>query len=456
MDNIIIMAESKYINPNKAIAAFSSISLVFIFTLYVLPQYFGIPFPLFDFTVLRIMIIVMFLFILGIKQKQHEFFQLIAEAPYSKVLLPYLMVLIYTTVLRADVNAFLNPAIELITFYLLVYTIKNCFGIKKILRYIRTYIYILTSLGLVEYVSKKSPFSYLETIHSISIEQFIRSGYYRIMGPSCHSLGYGLMLITMVPIICYDIEKEEINILRHKILFLMVTMNVFFTGSRSTLSVFLLEIFILVLLSSKVNKKRLILIGSLSVSIFAVLLIIFKNTSMANYIFLQITSVIDQLMGTNYSVTYGADLSALDGSSNYRAQLKYIFQIDWLNPLLGIGRNSRYFGCVINGVFIQSVDSFYISEYIRYAYPGMICYIVYLLYFLFYMLKNSILKKSQISWILFVGSLCYCINLLWVDSLQTLKYLYVLFAIFCCLPENFNRIERRRDCEEKLFSKYII
>lgn len=455
MEKTIIMTESKYIKASRVITAFSSISMAFFFTLYILPQYFGIPFPLFDFTALRIMIIVMFLFILGIKQRQQDFFKLIAKAPYSIVLIPYLIVLIYTTVLRADVNAFLNPAIELISFYLLVYVIKNCFGVNKTIVYILIFSYILSILGLVEYVIQRSPFSYLETIHGLSSGRFIRSGYYRIMGPAIHSLGYGLILVTMVPIVCYDIEKEEINIFRHKLLFIMIAANIFFTGSRSTLSVFMLEIAILALLSTKLNKKKLILKGSLFVAFFVASLFILQHTSIAQYILLQITSVIDELLGTTYSVQYGADLNALGSSSNYRDQLKYIFQVDWLNPLLGIGRK-RSFSCEINGSFIYSVDNFYIAEYIRYAYPGMICYVIFLLYFLIRMLKNSFQKKSQISKMLLTGSLCYCINIIWLDSLQTLKYLYILFAIFCCLPENSpEEMKAREKARKRMSSKYF-
>lgn len=453
MDKVGILTESKYIRTSRAITAFPYVSLAFFFTLYVLPQYFGLPVPLFDFTVLRIMIIIIFFFVLGMKDKKQEFFELIAKAPCSKVLIPYILVLAYTTVLRVDVNAFLNPAIELISFYLLVYIIRYCFGVKKTLGYILIFSYILASLGLVEYVLQRSPFSYLETIKGIYSGRFIRSGYYRIMGPSIHSLGYGLILTTMVPVVCYDIEKEEINILKHKLLFVMVALNVFFTGSRSTLSVFLLEIAMLALLSNRINKKKLILIGGLFITAFTVFLILFQNSSVTRYILLQITSVVDELLGTTYSVKYGADLAALGSSSNYRDQLKYIFQVDWLNPIVGLGRKQN-FSCEINGSFIHSVDNFYIAEYIRYAYPGMICYLLFIFYFLIRMFKSCIRTKSQISKMLFTGSLCYCINILWLDSLQTLKYLYILFAIFLSLPVNYS-VEARERVKKKLPSKYI-
>ena len=59
---------------------------------------------------------------------------------------------------------------------------------------------------------------------------------------------------------------------------------------------------------------------------------------MGRYILLQITSILDELLGTELAVQFGADLTALSSSSNYRDQLKYIFTVDWLNPLLGLGR----------------------------------------------------------------------------------------------------------------------
>jgi hypothetical protein len=448
-----ILTESKYIKTSRVIVAFPYVSAAFFFTLYVLPQYFGLPVPLFDFTVLRIMIILMFFFVLSIKDKKQQFFALVAKAPFSIVLIPYLLVLTYTMILRTDVNAFLNPAIELISFYLLIYVIQHGIGVNKTLRYILIFSYILASLGLIEYVLQRSPFSYLETIKGIYSGRFIRSGYYRIMGPSIHSLGYGLILITMVPIVCYDIEKEEINILKHKILFVMVALNIFFTGSRSTLSVFLLEVAMLALLSNRTNKKKLILIGGFFAAVCIAFLFVFQNTSVAKYILLQITSVLDELLGTTYSVKYGADIEALGSSSNYREQLKYIFQVDWLNPLVGLGRK-KDFSCEINGSFIRSVDSFYIAEYIRYAYPGMICYLAFLFYFLIRMLKNCIRRKSQISKMLFIGSLCYCINIIWLDSNQTLKYLYILFAIFVSLQMNGSDGNKERG-KKKLHSKYI-
>lgn len=64
--------------------------------------------------------------------------------------------------------------------------------------------YVIALLGIVEYVLGRSPFSYLETIKGLYTGRFVRSGSYRIMSSCNHSLGYGLMLVTMVPFACYD------------------------------------------------------------------------------------------------------------------------------------------------------------------------------------------------------------------------------------------------------------
>ena len=169
MEKTIALKESKYINPSRGVKSFSKFSLLFFFTLYVLPQYFGLPLPFFDLSALRIMIIIMLLLILGIKQKKNNFMELITKAPYSKVICPYLLITFYTAVYRFDFNAFFYPLIEFISFYILIYVIQYSFGLKKTLKYLIVFSYIITALGLVEYIIQRSPFSYLEMIDRKSV-----------------------------------------------------------------------------------------------------------------------------------------------------------------------------------------------------------------------------------------------------------------------------------------------
>ena len=432
MEETKVSAQSKYLKPEREEKVFFFAAVVFFFTLFVLPQYFGIPFPLFDLTVLRIMIIIIVFMIIADNTRKRSFVKLIKESAYTKILVPYLLVLCYTMVLRADINALLNPFIEILSFYLITYIIKDVFGMERTVRYIIYFSYLLTILGVIEYLMGRSFFSYLETINGLYTGEFVRSGYYRIMGPCNHSLGYGLLLVTITPISCINFKKNEISFSQNFILLILIAINVFLCGSRSTLSVFILEIFLLILFSSKEQRKKFILIGMSGIMVFGVFLYLCRNTSVGQYILLQITTIIDEMFDTAWSVQFGANTTALESSSNYRAQLKYIFQLDWLNPILGIGRK-RSFSAEINGSYIRSLDNFYIAEYIRYAYPGMITYIIFILYFLVNIFKKWLHVNSGICKALFIGTVCYFVNLLWLDSLQTLKYVYVLFSLYCVL-----------------------
>lgn len=441
---------SKYIKPAREEKVFNWVSVTFLFSLFVMPQYFGLPTPVFDFTLLRMMIVVLVFMIIYDDKRKNIFANYILHSKLTLILIPYIIVISYTMVLRVDINAFLNPFIEIFSLYLLIYIIHEFIGVEKTLKWLLIFIYILAVQGMIEYVIGRSLFSYLETIKGLYTGQFIRSGNYRIMGPCNHSLGYGLLLMAVTPIACFDYEKEEIDLLRRPVLFLMLAANVFLTGSRSTLSVFIIEAVILFFLSSREKKKKCILIVTLMIIALGGFLVAFSNTGLARYILLQFASIIDSVFGTEYSVMFGGDLSALGSSSNYRDQLIHIFAVDWLNPMIGLGRK-RSFSSEVNGSFIKSIDNFYIAEYVRYAYPGLISYVLFIFYHAVGLLKKMIHTKKSIYKMLFVGVICYLVNLLWVDSLQTLKYLYIHFAIFICLSLD----ERNVDEKMKNKSKYI-
>lgn len=57
--------QSRYLKPQRELKIFQAVAVLFFFTLYVLPQYFGLPFPLFDLTALRIMIVAVLLLMLA-------------------------------------------------------------------------------------------------------------------------------------------------------------------------------------------------------------------------------------------------------------------------------------------------------------------------------------------------------------------------------------------------------
>ena len=72
---------------------------------------------------------------------------------------------------------------------------------------------------------------------------------------------------------------------------------------------------------------------------------------------------------------------------------------------------------------------------------------------MFGMCKIAFKEQSALAKILLVGCACYLLNLKWVDSLQTLKYLYVMFAIYLAIPKQ-NQLILEKEQNKKL-SKYI-
>ena len=254
------------------------------------------------------------------------------------------------------------------------------------------------------------------------------------MGPCGHPIGYGLLLILMVAIACYDYEKEKIYLYKRPVLLFMLLANIFLTGSRSSQGIVLFELVTILLLSERKERKKSILYSVMIIGGMAFFLALTYKTKIGNYFLMQITVLIDHALGTQYSVFFGADITTLENSENYREYLPMIFQLDWLNPLVGRGVK-RAFGATFydpegNPIYIHSVDNYYICQYIKYAYPGMFSYLAFVFTGVITICKKIIYNTSSLSKIILVAFCFYFINLWWVDALQTLKFVYIFLALF--------------------------
>ncbi|MCR5514992.1 MAG: O-antigen ligase family protein [Lachnospira sp.] len=446
--------KSKYIKDKYEKNFYSKIAWLFLFAIYVLPQYFGFHLAI-DFTAQRIMLIIVLFIIFTSQVEVKRFTGMIMELKHSIFIGLYIFVTLYTLVLRADISAFLNPFIEFLILFTLIYLIKTEYGADYVFKWIIRFIYFLLIMGVIEYLLGESLFAKLETIKGLYTGAFVRSGSYRIMGPAIHSLGYGLMLVTMTPFVVFDYKNNRIDFLLRKGLLILLIVNVFLCGSRSTLSILFFELLALFIFSSKEHKRRFGAVFVPFILIMIVVVFLTQNMAFGRYVMLQITSIIDEGFGTNFSVNYGAD-SALAESSNYRAQLYDIFKLKWLNPLVGIGRK-RSFGAEINGSYVYSVDNYYICEYIRYAYPGLFSYILIIFSFLKDFVKKIYRYKDPYCIVLFVGVVSAYANLFWIDSLMNLKYIYILFALFICRDCYSHPLKEvpKEDSKLKTNSKYI-
>ncbi len=403
------------------------LSAFLLITDYIMPQYFGIDIG-YDLTCTRLGNIFILLYLFCNPKLFTHFFKTILDCKGWIFFALYLFVCAYTMVLRVDLNAFFMVFFEVLTLFMLIYAIRYVLGVERAIKWGIYSAYFLGILGLVDYAAGQSlMLKFLKTVPT-SVANSYRSGQYRIMGPCGHPLGYGLYLILLIPLACIDFNKKEVFLFKRPFLIVLLMMNVFLTGSRSTLGIVILEMFLIVLFSNRKNVKKtgLFLLGGLvGLGLF---LLLFYETKIGQYILMQIASVIDQFFGTEYASYFGAETTRLDDSEAYRKVLPLIFTLDWLNPLVGRGV-SRSFGAQINGIFIISIDNYYVSQYIKYAYPGLISYVLIIISIITTMIKGVRKYKSPVFKMALVGTICYYLNLWWLDALQTLKYEYIVVAI---------------------------
>ena len=115
--------KSKYIKFSREATGEKILAYLYMISLFFVPSYTGIQTPFFDFTVLRIMILVMLIFIIDDKKRTKIFFGLF-KTKWIGVTLPYLFVCFYTMIARTDINSFLNIFFEIIQYALALYVIK--------------------------------------------------------------------------------------------------------------------------------------------------------------------------------------------------------------------------------------------------------------------------------------------------------------------------------------------
>lgn len=404
------------------------ITALFFITDYVMPQYFGFHLG-YDFTCTRIGNVLIIIYFLLNYKLCTPFIESIFKCKLTIPIAMYLFVAAYTMVFRADVNALFLVFLEMLTLYMLMYLIRYVLGVKTALVWSIRCAYFFGIEGIIEFVYGKSIYhQFLSTMPNAVVNCY-RSGHYRVMGPCGHSLGYGLLLILLIAIACIDIERDEIYLFKRPMLIVLLMLNVFLTGSRSTLGIMFLELFALFLFSNITNIKKTLLVAVLILLGGALFLLAFYNTGIGRYILMQLTSVIDQVFNTEYAANFGADVTTLKNSEEYRKVLPKIFELDWLNPIVGRGVK-RSFGACIDGTYIISIDNYYIAQYIKYAYPGMISYIFFIITSCIFMIYNIFKYKSGLMKAILIAFVCYFVNLWWLDALQTLKYLYILLAIF--------------------------
>lgn len=410
---------------------------------WVMPQYFGIHIG-FDFTTTRILNMLILAYFIFNRKAGNHFLRSMLDVQLTPFFIAYMFVMVYTTVLRVNVNTFFLNFLDILTFYMVYYGIRYVIGVKKAIDWTVKFAAGISIYGIIEYVLKFSPMSkFLLTLPSVAVSGF-RSGQFRISGPCVHPIAYGMLLILLLAVICIDYERDEIYLFKHPVVLILLLLNIFLTGSRGPLGIAVLEVLLIIIFSKRINKKKtFIVLGALLIAAVIVEAVIY-NTSIGQYIMMQITSVIDEVFGTSFSLKYGANLDLLNMSSDYRDYLPRIFTVEWLNPLVGQGANAQV-GFEFDGTYIKSIDNFYVALYIRYAYPGLITFVAIQVMSIVYMVRTAIRHHSSLCAATAIAIFAYSVSLYWADYLQTTKYMYIVMAIYCAYySERFQLMERKK------------
>lgn len=410
---------------------------------WVMPQYFGIHIG-FDFTTTRILNMLILAYFIFNRKAGNHFLRSMLDVQLTPFFIAYMFVMVYTTVLRVNVNTFFLNFLDILTFYMVYYGIRYVIGVKKAIDWTVKFAAGISIYGIIEYVLKFSPMSkFLLTLPSVAVSGF-RSGQFRISGPCVHPIAYGMLLILLLAVICIDYERDEIYLFKHPVVLILLLLNIFLTGSRGPLGIAVLEVLLIIIFSKRINKKKTFIVLSALIILAVIVEAAIYNTSLGQYIMMQITSVIDEVFGTSFSLKYGANLDLLNMSSDYRDYLPRIFTVEWLNPLVGQGANAQV-GFEFDGTYIKSIDNFYVALYIRYAYPGLITFVAIQVMSIVYMVRTAIRHHSSLCAATAIAIFAYSVSLYWADYLQTTKYMYIVMAIYCAYySERFQLMERKK------------
>lgn len=409
--------------------SFSGLADCFLFSLFLMPSYFGVRLAFFDLTAVRFFELLLLCCIWKNRERRQTFTNLIRTCDHTPWIFAYFTVVVYTNLIHPSIGTIFYWLMNgVFVFYISAYLLTEEYGEKIFCKKFRLYVGILTLLSPLEVVIGQSPFQVLNTLGK-GIADNTRFGSLRIHGPCTTSNGFSMVLCMLLPIVCYDEKRNRVDILKHWFLAVLVIINIFLTGARLAVGIMILELGACYIVQRKGSLARVTTILLVAIPVLIVFLVAFRNVSFVRSILCTLFSAVDEILDTNFAASFGADATILSNSSEYR---KVLFQETilgtWLNPLLGRGGNYR-FHMFAGGFNMVSVDNYYVGQYITYAWPGLITWFVMSMSFLWKAVVHWIRTRNQLMWLLIVSIVCYFISLWYLDQLQTFPIMLAVFAL---------------------------
>lgn len=296
--------------------------------------------------------------------------------------------------------------------------------------------FVLSILGIIEFVTSFNIFTLLNTSNVLGVgsSTYFRAGSLRVSTSFPHALGYGMYLLLIIPLVYVQWKRYKSSY--YLMLLILLLVNVLLTGSRSTILALGLS-FVTYFLVINLKQK---LILFYSVFFLGIPLLLFCLTPGANeipgvsIISKNVQSVSDAVFGTSYVKDFGMNAEPF----SYRQQLiNYAFSQTGSNDIIGKGIGFiRTEPLVFNipelnpyGPTISySVDNYYINVKLEQGWIGLISTLLFLSFVLFKMFKNR--KRHPLFAMMIVGLVGYLFELTMVNDLGTIKYFWILLALF--------------------------
>lgn len=417
--------------------SFCGVADWYLFCLFVMPTYFGVRLGFFDLTAFRLFEVLLLVGILKNQKRQTDFIRLFKSCPNNIFIFSYMFVVVYTNLIHPSINTiFYWITNGLLVIYCTAYLIIYEYGIEGFLGKLRKFAWILGIISPLELVAGRPPFAIFDTLNKIGDASRMRFGSVRIAGNCTTANGYALYLMILFPIMCYDWEKKRIDLGKNKWLLILLAVNIFLTGSRLTIGTLVLGFLLCFLMQQRSQMQAVLGTLAVAVPILLLLFILFQDTGIVRSILRIFFSAVDEVLNTNFAVQYGAAADTLYNSSYYRELLwKNTIGGDWLNPWLGRGGNYS-FGMYIEGYNIASCDNFYVGQYITYAWPGVITWLLMSASFLAQAVRSWVRKKRILLWVIIVSIICYFIGLWYLDQLQTFPIMMSFFGMIYAVSLN--------------------
>lgn len=379
-------------------------------------------------TLPRILLVVCYLWLFFDLRLQNRFLRIITNNIYNFPIVVYLVVCLYTAVLCKDVNSFFGFFVDsVLTYYLVVYVLRSCLSIDDLTRLISVCLYIMCVIGIIEFIIGVNVLSLVSIGEGSEIASTFRDSTLRVRGPYGHPLGYAMVLLLLFPLSCYNREEGSVSLFKHKALFLLVFLNVLFTGSRSGIGLFCIEVLILCVFTSRKYRSGTVLASVAVVLTLVVCAMLFADNTLVQYVLRQLFYVVDQVFGTDIALRYGGDASIMNSTVARDRIWKVPFDPS-LSPWVGKGVSYQAGAYRIDGWLVRSIDNYYIRTYISYGIFGVIAV---LLLFAAFVRANirRVFDEDKIYLVCLTAGLLYAANLVVVDELATYRYFFIVLAI---------------------------